>query len=346
MTVDIRGRIKLYKYQRKGDSMNTKRKVTAFLLSLMAVTAYSCGAKADESQGVSATAETTTTIQIETTTEAETTLEVETTTEAETTEPPAPVESKYKTYIGSCTTADYSFQIPKSWIYNASYWYFETYCINYSNGETSLLIQTYNADSELSDEENLNKRIDDFWKEPTCTNVDIFQLDDIKYARSSYSSADFYIYAFCHNGTTYQLNVTDLGYIPNGESIIQDIISSFRFSFDNYDYSFSRNFDSLSTDEKMLANYTFTFMDWGFENRDTVIINQCGITKVNDKDAVVYDISYLSKDNVNKTDVFIYYPDENTVVISDQSFNELITAESEFNVDAINQVLNDYIKQL
>lgn len=324
--------------------MNTKRKVIALILSLMAVAAYSCGSNAEESTESTTTAETTTTIQTETITEADTTTEA--TTEATTTEPPAPVESKYKTYIGSHTTADYSFQIPKSWTYDDSFWYYETYCICYSNGQTSITMQMYDADSSLSDEENLNQRIDELWEESTCTNVDIFQLDDIKYARSSYSTGDFYIYAFCHNGTTYQLSVTDLGYIPNGEDIIQDIINSFRFDFDNYDYSFSRRYDSLSTDEKTFANYTFTFMDWGFQNVDTVIINKCGKTSVNGKNSIVYDISYLSKDNENKTDVFIYYPDENTVVVSDQSFDELITTENEYNAEAINQVLKDYLNQL
>ena len=149
-----------------------------------------------------------------------------------------------------------------------------------------------------------------------------------------------------NDGINYQFSVSELGLLPNGDEVIQDIIGSFKFDINDYDFSFSSGYNNLTFDEKQYLINSIPFFHSWFVNDRTVVINQCGKTSINGKNAYVYDLSYLSKDDENTRKVYVYYPDDKSNIISDQAYNELVSSDNEYNAEAINQVWQDYLNQL
>lgn len=317
--------------------MRLNKKITSLLLIMsMALTGYSCGNSADESSNTATSTDSSSAVETVSDTTAET-IQTEAPTE------PPKVESKYRTLIGtSC-----SFQVPRNWEYKSSYMDGLTFIWEFDNGNFSCNVRVEAKDKEQTDDEYFTSLLNQLQSDSSITNIEVVQLDELKYAYY-YSAVSDAIkgYMFVKDEYLYYFTTGNLNMVPNGDETMQNVLKSFEFNSDKFDYSFSSKYDTLTSDEKQFVNETLPFVQFAFANDKTVVINKCGKTLINDKVSLVYDLSYLSKSNVDENKIYIYYRDELNDYCPDQEFSELISADEEYDASKINQVVSDYLKQL
>ncbi len=311
----------------------------------------SSSSQIDEKESVvTSAAETTIITTTQTTMLATSTETVTTTTTVTTTEPPTlPISTNTNTFIASTLKLD----IPKSWTVDSLVQQYKdrinpVTLFTFSNGDFYFhLEECENKTEPLTDEEIFDKRTEQFWTEPTCSNVDIYQIGDIKYAKASFSTGDFYIYSFVHNGYCYQFDVANLGILPNGEEVIEDIFNSIVFDLDNISLYTIPSYSNLTESEQQHLIKTIMFFNKYFTFPNTIRINQCCKTQLNGENAYLYDLSYTSSSEEKTRNTFVFYPQTQNSIIADQSYEQIINGSDVVKYDSehLDNTLNEYFAQ-
>lgn len=251
------------------------------------------------------------------------------------------------TFIGSSISID----IPKSWkltktgAYDSAY---PTIMSIFQNGDFSLILEEVEV-ANKSDTEIFDERIKQFFYEKTCDYVEICELNNIKFAKSYYTNnSDFYIYMLVNNGIMYQLDITGLSLLPNGENVILNIINSIRYdSIEDID-KFYPNSNTLSSENKTYFLQSISGFT-SFSYPDTIKINKCCETSINNKQVFVYDLEYISSSNNKTSNTYLYYPETNKNTMSDKTYSDTINGATsdiiEHDSNILNQILNNYYNQ-
>lgn len=327
------------------------------LMVLCCLCLASCGDNEEPSSSQSNTKESVVTteataISTTQTTLATTSTETTTTTTASTTTEPStlPINTNTNTFIASTLKLD----IPKSWTVDSFVQQYKgrinpVTLFTFSNGDFYFhLEECENKTEPLTDEEIFDKRTEQFWTEPTCSNVDIYQIGDIKYAKASYNDgSDFHIYTFTHNGYCYQFDVSNLGILPNGEEVIEDIFNSIVFDLDNISLYTIPSYNNLTESEQQHLIKTIMFFNKYFTFPNTIQINQCCQTQLNGENAYLYDLSYTSSSEEETRNTFVFYPQNQNSIIADQSYEQIIGDSDVVKYDSehLDNVLNEYFAQ-
>lgn len=289
-------------------------------------------------------------------TESTTTTTIITTTKAtephtkEHTESPTekPEESPNEnTFIGSSISID----VPKNWkltktgIYDSAY---PTVMSIFQNGDFSFILEEVEVVNK-SDTEIFDERIKQFFYEKTCDYVEIYELNNIKFAKSYYTNnSDFCIYMFVNNGIMYQFDITGLSLLSGGENAILNVINSIRYdSIEDID-KFYPNSNTLSSENKTYFLQSISGFT-SFSYPDTIKINKCCETSINNKQVLVYDLEYISSSNNKTSNTYLYYPETNKNTMSDKTYSDTINGATsdiiEHDSNILNQILNNYYNQ-
>lgn len=291
-----------------------------------------------------------------TTTTTITTTNIEATTEVTTAEtiPTEPIEDIEEADLKTFIATTFAMNIPTSWNFNQPInlnYEYPTTIYSYDNGDLSFMIEEQEIGSilNMSDDEIFDERINQFWDEEDCVNVEIYALGDIKYALSSYSNDNnFHIYAFVHNGYLYQFDAYNLNLLPNEETIIEDMFNSIVFNIEDIQLTNVHSFDGLSSDEKQYLIKSIMFYNEKFTNPKSIIINQCCIYLQNGEEMMLQDLTYTSSSNETTTNTFLYNRTTNSAIILDQTYAETLSVVGDtvitYNAELLNQTLTEYFE--
>lgn len=320
------------------------------LIILSCICLTGCGDTESESNFQNENQVTTTTTTTTITTTSTTKEATTTTTTTVTTKPVEDIETiNSKTFL----TSTFAVSIPMSWEFskpvtlNLGY---PTTIHSYTNGDFSFMIEECAVGTSMSDEEIFNERVNQFWDEETCENVEIYSIGDMKYAYTIYSNdANFHIYTFVHNGYLYQFDVSYLNLIPDGEIIVEDMFNSIAFDVENIQMTHIPSFNNLTSDEQQYLIKSIMFYNGKFSHPKSISINQCCTYVQNGEEIILQDLTYKSSSNEMTTNTFLYNNSKKAITILNQSYADVVNSTGDsvvtYDAELLNQVLQDYLEQ-